>query len=177
MFPMEENSGPRRRIMFLGDRSFEFENVSVESLGHRGVSIVERGLRLRRAVVVYGHDVHWFVTRLRMASQDPGNLQFLDRLSGGNRTLAVWVCGEKSSGSSIQLVVTIGKRREQIFIPMSDFGDGWDRLALVVEGFWVENGGPMYGKATSKLDPLQLATRGGIGGATTVRCTTEIDWF
>ncbi|KAI8009721.1 hypothetical protein LOK49_LG06G02226 [Camellia lanceoleosa] len=101
MFPVKDNSGPRCRILFLGDRSFEFEEVSVVSPSRRGVSIVERGLGLRQAVVVCGHDVQWLVTQLRVALQAPSNLRFLGRLSGGSRTLAVWVRGEKHGGSSI----------------------------------------------------------------------------
>ncbi|KAI7981150.1 hypothetical protein LOK49_Contig68G00005 [Camellia lanceoleosa] len=177
MFSAVDNSGPRRRILFLGDRSFEFEEVSVESPGGRGVSIVERGLGLHRAVVVYGHDVHWLVTRLRTASQDPGDLRFLGRLNGGKRTLAVWVRGEEGGGSSFQLVVSTGQRREQIFIPVSDFGDGWDGVALVLEGFRLAFDGPRHGKITSYSAPSQRSSRGGVGEATTVRCTAELDWF
>ncbi|KAI8025437.1 hypothetical protein LOK49_LG02G02319 [Camellia lanceoleosa] len=143
MFPLSTECGPRRRILFLGGRFFEFEDVSVDTSGCRGVSIVERGAGLRRAVVVYGHDVRWMVARMRFALQDPGNFQFLGRLIGGSRIVAVWVRSEEGGGSSFQIVVTAGKRRDQIYIPMSDFGDGWEGVALVLEGFGLHTGGPM----------------------------------
>ncbi|THG21512.1 hypothetical protein TEA_029756 [Camellia sinensis var. sinensis] len=51
-----------------------------------------------------------------------GALRFLGRLNGGSRSVAVWGRGEEEVGSSIQIVVTEGKRRSQLFFPMSAFG-------------------------------------------------------
>ncbi|THG22303.1 hypothetical protein TEA_024937 [Camellia sinensis var. sinensis] len=73
----------------------------------------------------------------------------LGRLSGGRRrSLEVWIRGEAEGGSSVQLVVIMGVRREQVFIPMLVYGDGWERLALVLEGFKMENG---WGKQSAGL--------------------------
>ncbi|GMP38714.1 hypothetical protein CsSME_00009862 [Camellia sinensis var. sinensis] len=51
---------------------------------------------------------------MRLASKEPNSLKFWGRLSGGNRTTVVWV---------------------RVYIPISAFGDGWDAVALVVDGF------------------------------------------
>ncbi|GMP68091.1 hypothetical protein CsSME_00027825 [Camellia sinensis var. sinensis] len=75
-----------------------------------------------------------------MASQEPGHLKYLGHLSGGRRSLAVWVRGEAGEGSSVQIVVTVGVRREQVFLPMSAYGDGCEGLALVLEGFKMGDG-------------------------------------
>lgn len=37
-------------------------------------------------------------------------------------------------------MVSIGSRRKQIFISMSTFGDGWEGVALVMEGFKLGDG-------------------------------------
>ncbi|KAI7996247.1 hypothetical protein LOK49_LG10G02822 [Camellia lanceoleosa] len=69
------------------------------------------------------------------------------------------------------------KRREQIFIPMSDFGDGWEGVALVLEGFGLHNGGPMQGKEGSRPGPSQSAMWGVTKGVKEVRGVTEVEWF
>ncbi|CAL5419060.1 unnamed protein product [Camellia sinensis] len=83
-----------------------------------------KGQGLRRAVLLVGFEVCWLVAKLRKASLDPRALQFLGRLNGGSRSVAVWGRGEEEGGSSIQIVVTEGKRRSQLFFPMSAFGGG-----------------------------------------------------
>lgn len=132
MLPVAEDTGPRQRILFPGGRLFKLEESSVDSIGRRSLPIVERGKGLRRAVVLIGFEVCWIVMKLRAASQTPDNLKFLGRLNGGRRSLTAWVRVEVSS---VQAVVTMGSQREQIFIPMSAFGDSWKGVALVMEGF------------------------------------------
>ncbi|KAI8029180.1 Protein SMG9 [Camellia lanceoleosa] len=124
MLPVTSKVGPRRRILFLGSRSFELEEAVVDAIGRRSLSIVERGQGLRRAVLLVGFEVCWLVAKLQKASLDPGALQFMGCLSGGSRNAEVWVRGEEEGGSSIQIVVTEGKRMTQLFFPMSAFGNG-----------------------------------------------------
>ncbi|THG23686.1 hypothetical protein TEA_023048 [Camellia sinensis var. sinensis] len=151
--------GPRRRILFLGGRSFKLEEVAVDAIGCRSLFIVERGQGLRRAVLLVGFEVCWLVAKMWKASLDPGTLRFMGRLSGSCRGVAVWVRREEEGGpsiqivvtegkrraqlggSSIQIVVTEGRRRAQLFFPMSAFGDGWGDLALVIEGFGFRGSG------------------------------------
>ncbi|KAI7986536.1 hypothetical protein LOK49_LG14G00267 [Camellia lanceoleosa] len=135
MFRMAKEIGLYWRILFLGNRTFELEESSVDSLGCRSLSIVEREQGLYRAVVLVGFEICWIATKLRMASQEPSHLGYLGHLSGGRRSLAVWVRGEAGGGFSVQIVVTVGVRREQVFILMSAYGNGWEGLALVLEGF------------------------------------------
>ena len=47
----------RRRLVFLGDSSFEFEEASSD--GRRGLTIVERGGGLRRMIFLVGAEIKW----------------------------------------------------------------------------------------------------------------------
>lgn len=52
-------------------------------------------------------------------------------------------------------MVTVASQRTQVFLPISEFGDGWDGLALVVEGFtrrpgWVSWMGDVKGVMTER---------------------------
>ncbi|GMP66951.1 hypothetical protein CsSME_00027095 [Camellia sinensis var. sinensis] len=77
MFPARAKNGPRRRILFLRGRSFEFQEESVDSRGHRRLGIVERGSGLRRAVILVSFEVGWIVKKLREASCPIGTPSFL----------------------------------------------------------------------------------------------------
>lgn len=101
MLPCAEDSGPRWQILFLSGRSFEIEEILVDLIGCRSLLIVERGQGLRWAVVLIGFEVCWIVSKLRVALQAPGKLNFLGRLSGARRSLAAWVRGEVGEGSSV----------------------------------------------------------------------------
>ncbi|KAF5939825.1 hypothetical protein HYC85_020992 [Camellia sinensis] len=114
--------------------------VAVDAIGCRSLSIVERGQGLRRAVLLVGFEVCWLVAKMWKASLDAGTLRFMGRLSGSCRGVAVWVRREEEGGSSIQIVVMEGKRRAQLFFPMSAFGDGWGDLALAHGGGKLRHG-------------------------------------
>lgn len=49
--------------------------------------------------------------------------------------MAVWIRSEKDSSSTVQIVVTSEGKRTQTFLPISNFGDSWEGVALVLEGF------------------------------------------
>ncbi|KAI8024994.1 hypothetical protein LOK49_LG02G01561 [Camellia lanceoleosa] len=106
-------------------------------------------------------------------------LKILGRLSGGNRSVAVWVCGEEGVGSSFQVVVATGKRRDQIFIPSSAFGDGSEGVALVIEGFGVIDEKVLRpGGFKNILHKPVSATLTNHRDADMVVCTrVEVDWF
>lgn len=115
--------------------------------------------------MLIGHEARWIVAKMRTTSTAPNNLRFLGRLHGGSRSVAVWVQGEEGGGSSFQVVVTVGNRREQIFIPASEFGGGWGDVALVIEGFglgdgWVRRPGGMQRKVLSTSGLVSLPDRG-----------------
>ncbi|XP_028090550.1 uncharacterized protein LOC114290777 isoform X1 [Camellia sinensis] len=173
MFPVRKEVGPRRRILFLGGRSFEFEESDGVD-GKCGLSIVERGEGLRRAVVLNVSEVRWLVVRMRLASKKSNSLKFWGRLSGGSRTTAVWVRGEEGRGISFQIVVTTGQRREQVYIPVSAFDDGWEGVALAINGF-----GLCVAKASQpvgfrKVSSTSAAECEFVG---VVRSEVEVDWF
>lgn len=121
---MKVATGPRHRILFLGGRSFEFEEAIADHRGHRQLSIVERGQGLRREVVLSGFEVQWTARKLRTASRMSDRYSFLGRLEGKGRSVATWLLGEDNGGSSVQIVVTLEGKRTQIYLPMSEFGHG-----------------------------------------------------
>ncbi|KAI8002726.1 hypothetical protein LOK49_LG08G02836 [Camellia lanceoleosa] len=173
MFSLRKEVGPRRRLLFLGGRSFEFEESNTVA-GKCGLSIVERGEGLRRAVVLNGSEIRWLVARMRLASKESDSLKFWGRLSGGNRSTAVWVRGEAGGGTSFQIVVTTGQRREQVYIPVSAFGDGWEGVALVVDGFGLcvvnafrpIGSGKVASSSAAACEPARIAHSEGCGGIT-----------
>ncbi|KAI7985573.1 Boron transporter 4 [Camellia lanceoleosa] len=139
-------------------------------------------LGLRRAVVLVGYETRWIVAKLRAASLALANICFLGRLHGGNRCVAVWVRGEEGGGSSFQVVVTVGSRRAHIFIPTSEFGEGWGDVALVIEGFgfgdgWVRRPTGLQTKVLSSSGPVSLPAQGVAGGVSVVHSSAEEDWF
>ncbi|KAI7989360.1 hypothetical protein LOK49_LG13G00570 [Camellia lanceoleosa] len=174
MFPVRKELGPRRRILFLGGRSFEFEESNGPD-GKCGLSIVEQGEGLRRAVVLNASEVRWLVDRMRLASQEPSNLKFWGRLSGGSRTTAVWVRGEEGGGTSLQIVTTTGQRREQVYVPASAFGDGWDAVALVVDGFGL--GVTKASRSIFSLGQTVSTSAADCPPVGAVCSEVEIDWF
>ncbi|KAI8026078.1 hypothetical protein LOK49_LG02G01749 [Camellia lanceoleosa] len=136
----------RRRLIFLGDRSFEFEEGQEDGIGRRRVEIVERGQGLRRNIDLVGAEIKWVASQLLRLSRRVVNKVFLGRVSGGRRSVACWLRhGEE--GNEVQVVVQLGDRRRQIFIPESSHGDGWEGVALVLEGFWGGNGWVSRGSA------------------------------
>lgn len=145
---------PRRRILFLGGRSFELEEEGEDPIGRRRLAIVERGQGLRRSIVLCGYEVGWCCQKLRRASREPGHLAYLGRLIGGRRSLAVWIRGEEDGKSSFQMVATTAGRREQIFAPKSDFGGGWEGVALVMEGFGFGDGWARTTNGQPKLEAV-----------------------
>lgn len=54
---MGKEIGPRRRMLFLGGRSFEFQEETVNQRGHRRLGIVERGSSLRQEMILIGFEV------------------------------------------------------------------------------------------------------------------------
>ncbi|KAI7999316.1 hypothetical protein LOK49_LG09G00232 [Camellia lanceoleosa] len=175
MLPVTSDVRPRRGILFLGGRSFELEVAAVDAIGRRSLSIVERGQGLRRAILLVGFEVCWLVAKLRKASSDPGAHRFLGRLSGRRRSVAVWGRGEEEGGSSIQIVVTDGQRRSQLFFPMSAFGDGWGDLALVIEGFGLGDGWVKHPVGVQGLGHPCSTSLGVVGKV--VHTALEGDWF
>ncbi|KAI8026314.1 hypothetical protein LOK49_LG02G00100 [Camellia lanceoleosa] len=79
-------AGLRRRLIFLGDRSFEFEEGQTDAIGRRRVDIVERGHGVRRAIALFGAEIRWVVAQLRKASTTNSGGVFLggDGFSVGN---------------------------------------------------------------------------------------------
>ena len=59
---------------------------------------------------------------------------FLGRLTEGQRSLACCL-REEAEGSAVQVVELAKECRHQIFIPQSAFGDRWEGIAMVLEGF------------------------------------------
>ncbi|THG11376.1 hypothetical protein TEA_018878 [Camellia sinensis var. sinensis] len=175
--------GLRRRILFFSSRTFKLEELSVDSVGHCSLSNVERGQGLCRAVVLVGFEICWIVTKLRMASPELDHLRYLGFLSGGRRSLAVWVRGEAGGGSFVQIVVIVGVRREQVFIPLSVYGDGWKGLALVLEGFkmgdgWVKRFASLKGKiAMVKEAPLEASPGKVVSDEDFAKPCSEVGWF
>ncbi|KAI7995578.1 hypothetical protein LOK49_LG11G00207 [Camellia lanceoleosa] len=148
MFPVRKEVGPCRRILFLGGRSFEFEE-SDGADGKCGLSIVER-----RGGVTTGGGAECFGSSL-VGGQDE-------------------VRGEEGGGTSFQIVVTIGQRREEVYILVSAFGYGWEGVALVVDGF-----GLCVAKASRpigfrKVSSTSAAECESVG---VVRSEVEVDWF
>ncbi|THF99235.1 hypothetical protein TEA_013115 [Camellia sinensis var. sinensis] len=99
-------------------------DAKIQRLGHAGESFFYAVGLLnwrRRRWMRLGAGVYrlW-----KGASLDPGTLQFMGRLSGGCHSVAIWVRGEEEGGSSMQIVVTEGKQRAQLFFSMSAFGNG-----------------------------------------------------
>ena len=73
--------------MFLGDRSFEFEELLCgESLW--GITVVERGGGLRRAISLFGEEIDWLETVFQKVSRKRTGHGFLDRYSEGTRSVA-----------------------------------------------------------------------------------------
>ncbi|GMP99967.1 hypothetical protein CsSME_00047236 [Camellia sinensis var. sinensis] len=64
---------------------------------------------------------------------------FLGRVSGGRRSVACWLRLEEV-GATVQIVVHMGDHRTQMFLPQLSFGNGWEGVALVLDGFTVGNG-------------------------------------
>ncbi|GMP27721.1 hypothetical protein CsSME_00003588 [Camellia sinensis var. sinensis] len=173
MFPVRKQVGPRRRILFLGGWSFEFEK-SDGADGKCGLSIVERGEGLQWVVVLNVSEVRWLVVRMRLASKEPSSLQFWGRLSGGSWTTAIWVRGEEGGGTSFQIVVTTGQRSEQVYIPVSAFSDGWERVASVVDVFGLcvaKASRPIGFRKVSSTSDAECESVG------VVRSEEEVDWF
>ena len=56
---MSEAPGPRRRLLFLGERSFEIEEEGVDRDREKSIRIVEKGSGLRCAVVLVGKEIQW----------------------------------------------------------------------------------------------------------------------
>ncbi|GMP72531.1 hypothetical protein CsSME_00030527 [Camellia sinensis var. sinensis] len=161
MLPVSSDVGPRRRILFLGSRSFELEEAAVDAIGRRSL----------RSVLLVGFEVCWLVAKMRKASLDPETLRFMGRLTSGCRSVAVWVHGEEEGGSSIQIVVTEGKRRAQLFFLMSAFGDGWGDLALV------KHPGGVRGMGLPISTPMAVANRGMATVVQEVHTALEGEWF
>lgn len=46
----------------------------------------------------------------------------------------------------MQIVVTLAGKRTQIYLPMSECGDGWKGVALVIEGFTIGLDGGIEGR-------------------------------
>ncbi|KAI7981849.1 hypothetical protein LOK49_Contig11G00022 [Camellia lanceoleosa] len=94
----------------------------------------------------------------------------------------LWVRGEEGDGSSFQVVVTVGTRRVQIFIPASEFGGGWGDVALVFEGFglgdgWVRQPSGFERKVVSTPGPVSSPATGVSGGVTVGHSSVEANWF
>ncbi|KAI7979171.1 hypothetical protein LOK49_Contig476G00002 [Camellia lanceoleosa] len=104
-----EPAGLRRRLIFLGDRSFEFEEGQADVIGRRRVDIVERGHGVRRAIALFGAEIQWVVAQLRKASTTNFGGVFLGRVSGGRRSVACWLRPEEM-GFAVQIVVQMGDR-------------------------------------------------------------------
>lgn len=85
---MKMTTGPRRRILFLGGKSFEFEEAIADRKGHRQLSIVERGQGLRQEVVLSGFEVQWTILKLRAVSRVADRPSFLGRIEGNGRSVA-----------------------------------------------------------------------------------------
>ncbi|GMQ06247.1 hypothetical protein CsSME_00050903 [Camellia sinensis var. sinensis] len=77
MFSVRAEVGPRHRILFLGGRSFEFQEEAVDQRGHRCLGIVECGSGLRREVILVGFEVN-----VRTQS-------FLGHLDGRSRSVVI----------------------------------------------------------------------------------------
>ncbi|KAI8016303.1 hypothetical protein LOK49_LG05G00433 [Camellia lanceoleosa] len=63
----------RRRLIFHGDRSFEFEEGQEDGIGCRRVEIVERGQGLRRNIDLVGAEIKWVATQLLRVSSRVAN--------------------------------------------------------------------------------------------------------
>lgn len=137
---------PRRRILFLGGKSFEFKEAITDRRGHRQLSIVERGQGLRREVMLLGFEVQWTILKLKTPSRVADRPSFLGRIEGKGRSVVTWLRGEDNGGFSVQIVVTLAGKRTQIYLPMSKCGDGCEGVALVIEGFTIGLDGGVEGR-------------------------------
>ncbi|KAI8001701.1 hypothetical protein LOK49_LG09G00353 [Camellia lanceoleosa] len=183
MILVKAATGPRRRILFLGGRSFEFEEVVADHRGHRQLSIVERGQGLRREVVLLGFEVQWTARKLRTESCMSDRHSFSGRLEGKGQSVATWLRDEDNGGFSVQIVVTSKGKRTQIYLPMLEFGDRWEGVALVIEGFAIgPEGGSKRGEdkgvmIEKRVVPKPGGTIGPIGGVKVVNGVAEEGWF
>ncbi|KAI7984015.1 hypothetical protein LOK49_LG15G02448 [Camellia lanceoleosa] len=107
-----------------------------ESWSAAGSIFLRQSSSLKRADVI---EIQWVVAQLRKASTPNFGGVFLGRVSGGRRSVACWLRPEEM-GFAVQIVVQMGDRRSQIFLPQSLFGDGWEGVALVLDGFSMGNG-------------------------------------
>ncbi|KAI7988728.1 hypothetical protein LOK49_LG13G02381 [Camellia lanceoleosa] len=135
MLPMREETRLRWRILFLGGWSFEIKETVARQWGHPCLTIVERGQGLRREVRLVGYEVGWIDAKLHMALRNQGCHVSVGRLERKRHSVAIWTCAEENGGSSFQVVVTSEGKRSQVFLSQSEFGDGWEGVALVMEGF------------------------------------------
>lgn len=114
---------------------------------------------------------------------------FLGRLERTRHSVANWIRDEENGGLSVQIVVMTEGKRTQVFLPMSEFGNGWEGVALVIEGFAIgaerapkdgggnggnEDKGLMTGKRVAS--PLGRAI-GLIGRVEVVQGVAEERWF
>ncbi|THG22553.1 hypothetical protein TEA_028633 [Camellia sinensis var. sinensis] len=136
---VKEEVGPRRRILFLGGRSFEFQEEAMDQKGHRRLGIVERGSSLRQEVILVGFE---------------------------------------AGRQSFQIVVTIVGRQHQVFILVSEFGDGWESVALVIEGFARGESWVAKTRARTRLSVVKrIATKTLIVMDKPVQAMAEEGWF
>ncbi|KAI8000144.1 ABC transporter C family member 12 [Camellia lanceoleosa] len=85
---------------------------------------------------------------------------------------------EEGAGSSFQIVVTIGKRRNQIFIPVSVFRDGWEGVALVIKGFDMTKEKAQRPRVPNNLPSISATSSSANREIVkVVRTTVEVDWF
>ncbi|KAF5955063.1 hypothetical protein HYC85_007919 [Camellia sinensis] len=146
--------GPRRRILFLGGRSFEFEEASKGVDGKCRISIVERGEGLRRAMVLNGSEARWIVARMSLGTRQ------------GPRGVVVSSSGHYREATTID-------------IPVSAFGDGWEGVELVVDGFGLRDE-----KVLQSTSSRKVTSNSRIVFSTTdydsegdVSFAVEVDWF
>ncbi|GMP24454.1 hypothetical protein CsSME_00001717 [Camellia sinensis var. sinensis] len=116
-------SNSHQWILFLGTRSFEFEDQEVDKIGRCQIAIVERGLGLRREVVLIGNEIQWLVSRMQLAMKYGEHVSFLGCLQGGPRSMAWWL-REDEDGPTIQVVVLMEESTLTNFHSILDFG-GW----------------------------------------------------
>ncbi|GMP83969.1 hypothetical protein CsSME_00037691 [Camellia sinensis var. sinensis] len=85
----------RRRLIFLGDRSYEFEKGLADAIGRRRVDIVERGQGVRQAIELFGAEIKWVADQMRKASKMNTVGVFLGRVSRGQRSVVCWLRPEE----------------------------------------------------------------------------------
>ena len=77
-------------LLFLGNRSFEFEDGQ-HGVSEWGTNIVERGGGLRREIFLVGSETKWLAAVLLEVSRRNTRFGFIDRITKGNRSVACWL--------------------------------------------------------------------------------------